>query len=412
MARGAGREIECDEHWPCASIIKRKTPRPAHHASIAIFDHDHKRQSRQCWRLDRWIWRSVVSSHPLVCRDASLLTLDLYRSRPSTSPKSHSNGRPPAVTTPSGGQLQSIAERMERLRASGAAGATPLQPLQRQVPSASRPSNPSETPSSNPPPAKPPKPLGLSTGRTPPGSPSPIEWDLVEDSALQRTGSAPASFAQSEVRDSSPSRESNGIIDRGPAGGVDVAPSRSTPYRPGDELASANRFPSLDDFERGVKGSSLSTTLPSVPSFDPSSGHPPTTDRDSTSQGTKAPLLDRATFEREQRERAEKMAALSAGTKPQYSSHAVPTSSSLPSSPARTTAPLPPPHAGSAREFHIPPSVEVQPKQLFDYLKSSKSETGQGPRVLLLDVRSREEYEASRIKGETVCLEPIVLREG
>jgi ubiquitin carboxyl-terminal hydrolase 8 len=30
----------------------------------------------------------------------------------------------------------------------------------------------------------------------------------------------------------------------------------------------------------------------------------------------------------------------------------------------------------------------------------------------MLDVRSRDEYDAGRIRGETVCLEPVVLRDG
>ncbi|GAA5916849.1 uncharacterized protein JCM6883_000088 [Sporobolomyces salmoneus] len=328
---------------------------------------------------------------------------------PPTSPKTYGASRPPAVTTPSGGQLQSIAERMEKLRASGAAGVTPLQSNQRQ-PTSSRPPNPPEAFSAHSPPVKPPKPLGLSTGRTPPGSPSPIAWDLVEDSAGQRTGSAPPSFPQSEVRESSP-RDSNGIVDRGPAGGVDVAPNRSTPYRGADELANSDRFPSLDDFERGVSGSSRTTSFPSAPSYDPSSSSSSpstsTSHRNPPPQPPKPPLIDRATFEREQRERADKMAKLAAGI----------SSSSYQNSPQstqrpHTTSPLPPPTAGSSKEFHIPPSVEVRPVQLFEYLKTTKSESGEGPRVLLLDVRSRAEYEAGRIRGETVCLEPIVLRDG
>ncbi|GAA5999531.1 hypothetical protein JCM5350_000048 [Sporobolomyces pararoseus] len=348
---------------------------------------------------------------------------------PPVSPRATSTSRPPAVTTPSGGQVQSIAERMAKLRASGAAGATPLQSSNRaptSTPSSSRPPNPPEAFSAHSPPAKPPKPLGLSTGRTPPGTPGVIAWDLVEDSALQRTGSAPASFAQSEVRESSPVHDfptSNGIVNRGPAGGVHVAPDRSTPHRSGEELDNPDKFPSLDDFERQVNGNGSQSThlngsFPSVPSFDPSSApesihSSSSTRRNPPPQPPKPQLLDRETFEREQRERAEKMAKIAAGmngnslhlsngSSTQYSSSRQPS----------TSSPLPPPTASSSKEFHIPPSVEVRPSQLFDYLKTTKSESGQGPRVLLLDVRSREEYDGGRIKGETVCLEPIVLRDG
>ncbi|GAA5972282.1 hypothetical protein JCM3765_003215 [Sporobolomyces pararoseus] len=348
---------------------------------------------------------------------------------PPVSPKTTTTNRPPAVTTPSGGQVQSIAERMAKLRASGAAGATPLQPSNRASSSSttsSRPSNPPETFSAHSPPAKPPKPLGLSNGRTPPDSPGVIAWDLVEDSALQRTGSAPASFAQSEVRESSPTHDfptSNGIVNRGPAGGVDVAPNRSTPYRAADELENPDKFPSLDDFERRVNGNGSQSTLlngsfPSVPSFDPSPAansmpSSSTTSRHPPPQPPKPQLLDRETFEREQRERAEKMAKLAASMN--GNSLHLSSDTSTPHSSIRrpsTSSPLPPPTASSSKEFHIPPSVEVRPSQLFDYLKTTKSESGQGPRVLLLDVRSREEYDGGRIRGETVCLEPIVLRDG
>ncbi|GAA6022375.1 hypothetical protein JCM11491_003240 [Sporobolomyces phaffii] len=348
-----------------------------------------------------------------------------------SSPKSLANGRPPAITTPSGGQLQSISERLANLRASGAPGATQFRTNERDPPptSSRTGAGPPSAATGSLPPVKPPKPVGLTTGRTPPSSPRAAAGDLVEDSATQRTGSAPPALPQSEVRDSSASRmqyesstPSNGALDRGPAGGVDIAPDRVVPFSDNAELSTPHRFPSLDDFERSVGGASQShtsaTTFPSVPSFDPASYSTPSPS--STTSGSRKPpphppkptLLDRATFEREQRERAEKMAQLAAGlnnTTPGLM-HPSQYSSSEPRS--SSTSPLPPPTAGSSKEFQIPPSVEVRPVQLFDYLKTTKSESGQGPRVLLLDVRSREEYDSGRIRGETVCLEPIVLRDG
>ena len=71
--------------------------------------------------------------------------------------------------------------------------------------------------------------------------------------------------------------------------------------------------------------------------------------------------------------------------------------------------PLP---AGPRHGLKIPFATDVRPLELWQYIQTSKAESGEGPRVLLLDVRSREEYERGRVRGETVCLEPIVLRNG
>ena len=368
---------------------------------------------------------------------------------PPTSPIAPSLNRPPARTTPSGGSIQSIAERMANLRASGAAGATSLQSTNRSSPRAPSPTSQTsasirthapEAFSVHSPPPKPLKPAGLSTGRTPPQSPRGTGGDLVEDSAVQRSGSAPPIVPHTEVSNDPSLRDketaiahggglsTNGFIDRGPAGGVETAPESRAPHSENDELPTPSRFPSLDDFERTVTGSPKSKSdypFPSVPSSDPplasTSSSASTSTRAPPPHPPKPPFLDKATFEREQRERAEKMAQLSAGMRPNgsfstpaqpslpYLQHSPPTDTRLRST---STSPLPPPTASSSKDFQIPPSVEVRPLELFEYLKTTKAETGQGPRVLLLDVRSRDEFEAGRIRGETVCLEPIILRDG
>lgn len=82
---------------------------------------------------------------------------------------------------------------------------------------------------------------------------------------------------------------------------------------------------------------------------------------------------------------------------------------SPPGGAAIVSQPLP---AGPRHGLKIPFATDVRPLELWQYIQTSKAESGEGPRVLLLDVRSREEYERGRVRGETVCLEPIVLRNG
>lgn len=66
------------------------------------------------------------------------------------------------------------------------------------------------------------------------------------------------------------------------------------------------------------------------------------------------------------------------------------------------------PHAAAPRkDFHLPFTTEISPSQLYEYLAADD-----GPRVLLLDVRTRDEFERGRIIGDNVCIEPLVLRQG
>ncbi|GAA5935570.1 hypothetical protein JCM1841_004431 [Sporobolomyces salmonicolor] len=403
--------------------------------------------------------REREQSHAMVTTDSEYGVgelLDGYgEPSPPSSPKP-APVRPEPVKSPSGGPMLSIAERMAALRVKGVAGATPVAFTSRQFaasvstqPRPSSSSGRSTPPPREPPPAKPLKPAVLSPGRTPPASPRAKNGDLVEDNAVERTGSAPTVLPYSTVQDSAKVWEKHALQfqqggtriaapeegpgDRGPAGGVGAAPESRQPHselsEPPTPTTFVQSFPTLDDFEKQADESTHSNSayaLPNAPTFDPASAptrrpppHPP-----------KPPLLDKATFEREQRERAEAMAALAAGLNgPASYPSSAPSRPGLPSSlvpgdhppsrpisqpapPPSASSPVSPPTAASSKGFSIPFSTEVRPLELFQYLQTAKAEMGHGPRVLLLDVRSREEYEAGRIKGETVCLEPIILRDG
>ncbi|GAA6027384.1 hypothetical protein JCM8097_007815 [Rhodosporidiobolus ruineniae] len=371
--------------------------------------------------------------------------------RPSTPPPE----RPAPVKTPSGPTI-GLAERMAALRAHGMQGAAPAPSSsqhrpQEPISSSLAPSSPkrSSTPSLS---SSSPRSNGHATLRSPPASPRTKKGDLVADNAAARSGSAPPVLPYSDVQEPASvwgedelqfrreggtpiAKRENGVLDRGPAGGVSAAPEAREPHSDMSDLPSpskvfASSFPSLDDFEKQVgptasSSSSLESSLPSLPSVPtslPSSDPKPA--RRPPPQPPKPHHLDAATFEREQRERADAMAKLAAGYSSASSSPALPSGrNGLPPalvpgggrppsiSASPSASPLPPPTA-SSRTFNIPFSTEVRPVELYQYLQTALAEKGQGPRVLLLDVRMREEYESARIKGETVCLEPISLRNG
>ena len=247
---------------------------------------------------------------------------------------------------------------------------------------------------------------------------------MWEGSALQfrREGGTPIAGRQ------------KGVVDRGPAGGVGVAPDHGEPPSP-STTQFATSFPSLDDFERDIRSpaTSSSFTLPSVPSFDPGTtpGRPP---RPPPPHPPKPRHLDERTFARAQHERIESMArvAESHGSGSYTPPPPPPNRASLPTAlvpgggkvagagspsfaparrPSTSAQPLTLPTSAS-RSLKIPFVNDVKPGELWRYLQSTKAETGEGPRVLLLDLRSREEYEHGHVKAETVCLEPIILRDG
>lgn len=292
-------------------------------------------------------------------------------------------------------------------------------------------------------PALPPKPSHPSSPKT--GA----RGDFVEDSAVQRSGSAPPviPLTDGDERIGFVSLGSEIVRDRS----EDMSRQRSNdgPSRY-DELASLPSptdfnvsFPSLDDFEKTVPASTSGDyNFPSVPRSPPSNQPAPaspSTVRSSLPPPPRPFEMDARDFERERRDHMEAAAALSSR---QRAADVAPARTGLPPalapggqrtangpspgnqrtangpSPASYRAPisprprLPPPTASSNKNFNIPPTSEIAPVQFYEYLSSSAAQKGEGPRVLLLDVRSREEFEEGRVIGETVCLEPVALRPG
>ncbi|KAI5480650.1 ubiquitin carboxyl-terminal hydrolase 8 [Pseudohyphozyma bogoriensis] len=243
------------------------------------------------------------------------------------------------------------------------------------------------------PPAKPPKPSALSSAAavgssSPPRSrPSQLPTtdhppqvlssrgtDAFEDAAAARSGSAPpgvrlsAGEGQEEGRSES-NREVNGHRREGATNGRGVMEEQ-------DDFSAA--FPSLDDLEK-VLGSGPST-----------------------SANGSASRMGLATNGHAKR--------LSNSQQPS-SSPARSTRGPLPAPPTASTSRPPPDASHSSASFSIPFASEVVPGALKQYLSTPIAQAGKGPRVLLLDVRTRAEYEAGRISGETVCIEPFRLRE-
>lgn len=275
---------------------------------------------------------------------------------------------------------------------------------------------------------------------------------------MQRTGSAPPAIPRSESGRSDAFATMGLQLDQAlPNGEVDdprrggsrrgsgSTEGTSSPYQQVASLPSpttfTNFFPSIDDFERTVPGGSSADgdfAFPSVPSSLPSS---------STTQIVRSSLpppprpfeLDTSDVDREQEERSAATASLGGATMARFpsnetdtlarrgeppsslvpgggshpysipstnSSHAPSTGSASPS-----RSPLPPP-TSTSQSFGIPFTTEVTPTALYNYLVTAQAEMGRGPRVLLLDVRSRDEYDRGRVMGESVCVEPVVLRPG
>lgn len=361
-----------------------------------------------------------------------------------------SSSRPAPQKTPSF-PTATLADRLAALRASGLPGAT---------------SNGAQAapPSRPPPPLRPTTPPRQPSSRTlrqsavplsPTSSPRAQTGDLVADDAVERTGSAPPILPMSNVQEPATVWENSslqfrqeggtpiadaerGVTDRGPAGGVGIAPEGRGALSDLSDLPSPTRFmsafPSVDDLERRVEqsrpvsdpsASSSSFAFPSVPSHDPSAAPtsparpappaPRTVSGDSSKLASPpqsdfarlAADFDRASLSRAQKRRSrdDVPPALQPGGGQQPHSASVSSSAPSPSSP------LPPPSAAS-KSFKIPFAAEIRPLELWQYIQTAKGETGHGPRVLLLDVRSRDEYERGRIRGETVCLEPLALRDG
>lgn len=276
---------------------------------------------------------------------------------------------------------------------------------------------------------------------------------------MQRTGSAPPAIPRSESGRSdafagmglqlNQTLPNAGVVEDSRTGGLrrgsGSAEGPSSPYEQVASLPSptsfTNFFPSIDDFERTVPGGSLSNgdfAFPSVPSSLPSAS--PTRGVRSSLPPPPRPFeLDTGDFDREHMERSAAAASFGGASMARSSSDEAavaarrselppslvsgggsqPSSTSYTnSSPAPPTvtatpsrSPLPPP-TSTSQSFGIPFTTEVSPTALYNYLVTAQAEAGRGPRVLLLDVRSRDEYDRGRVMGESVCLEPVVLRPG
>lgn len=295
---------------------------------------------------------------------------------------------------------------------------TPPQPLSRDATGGSSPRL--QAPGS---PTVPRKPESLS-GRTPPGSPGRRAElaGLVEDQS-ERSGSAPPAIpnldrGRTGMLNSGGSNGSNGSNGRQQPASVGLAldlgggDEEERQHRTADwtraEQKSIMRspsefegqFPSLDDLERNDFASTSkswasrhegpSTFLPSVPSSIP--GAPP------PARGPLPPPpkpFERPTAEPRRPDPC---------TGPRSPNRA----DSLPiTAPSRATPAQPAPKA-----YALPFTTEILPLDLYNYLEMALGDAGRGPRVLMLDVRSREDFDAARISGEVVCLEPIVIRDG
>ena len=285
---------------------------------------------------------------------------------------------------------------------------------------------------------------------SPPPSPrTRTKGDFAEDSAVQRTGSAPPSIPaidtgdlgglgdmKSQLGNALPRDEGSARQGSSRAGGSPTSRYGELSSLPSPTDFSAN-FPSIDDFEKSAPGGSSPSNgdyaFPSVPSSLPSVS--PGQNRISLPPPPRPFEMDARALDEERRLQQAASAsfggvgmlsATSGDRKgPAGSSTAQLPASLIPgggrsstqrqTSPAASTSsrpPLPPPTASSSQNFNIPFTAEVSPTALFSYLETAQAERGKGPRVLLLDVRSREEYDRGRVMGETVCLEPVVLRPG
>ncbi|KAK0556562.1 ubiquitin-specific protease doa4 [Tilletia horrida] len=235
---------------------------------------------------------------------------------------------------------------------------------------------------------------------------------------------------QDEASDISSYLPTRGPLPRPPALGDPASSSSSSTADALPSLRDVEQsYPSLDDFERNARfpqapshaitddpaAAALAASVPSRPLPVP----PAAPDSSSLRSGVPQPFPDR------QRPQAS-------------SSHDGPSRGRQGSDPRRV--PLPPPAGpavarmspsassnGVGPKPSLPLSNVVTVEQLWGYLNpgfesvtdpktgTSRIEKRQGLQLLLLDVRSRDEYETGRIQGpqgESVCLDPITLREG
>lgn len=258
------------------------------------------------------------------------------------------------------------------------------------------------------PPSKPPKPDALSAnrlvngsngrreGHSPEGSPK-LNGREAFHSSVVPNGSSGSNIRASKSRE----RETNGAT---PDDDSSFSRLQSLP-----SPASLNSaFPSIDGFEASFPSPALSSAadesgyhFPAVPDLNPGKKPPlPPPPRPfdlDLEQHRKQRLED---SEVENRERAK--------------TNGAPPKQPLPNGihrPTAVPAPRPPlpsqPTASVRPKAPIPFANDVTPAALYNFLAA-----GNTSRVLLLDVRTKEEFERGRIMGNVVCLEPITIRSG
>lgn len=168
-------------------------------------------------------------------------------------------------------------------------------------------------------------------------------------------------------------------------------------------------FPSIDGFEASFPSPSLPSAVeeagysfPAVPDLDPRKKPPlppPPRPFDIDLEQLRKQRLEESELESRERGRTN-------GTQ---SSKSLPNGIHRPTAvPASTRPPLPSqPTANVVPKTPIPFANDVTPAALYNFLVA-----GNTARVLLLDVRTKEEFERGRIIGNVVCLEPITIRPG
>lgn len=153
------------------------------------------------------------------------------------------------------------------------------------------------------------------------------------------------------------------------------------------------QFPSLDEFE----GNAFPSTLPSISTSQESFVQPSRLSRGPLPPPPKPFDMSSPEFSNQTQARAAAMAKLSSTNN--GSTTDTFTGISNPSIPQPAASPLALPAY----------STEITPHELYSSLQHLHA-TGVRGKILLLDVRSREEYERGNVGGECLCLEPVTLR--
>jgi ubiquitin carboxyl-terminal hydrolase 8 len=330
---------------------------------------------------------------------------------PCRSPKPSSSISVDSTTPP---PPSSIADRMAALRVAGMKTGS--------VPPSSSKAIPSPTKLSHLPPIPPKKPealVGRTLGLSPPGSPQsrPLRLD---SKTRDRSGSAPPIIPCSPTSAQFPRAGSSSPPRSPQSPPVQLSPSTSHhPYR--SASPQRNYTPSAPPVQVDDQYSTLNSlstpslaTYPSLSELEATFDNQPRTAVSESSHSlASAPLSDPRTGRSPLPPAPLPFEPLSLENQPMLSPNLTPASSRPPSiaSSASTSNSTPVPSSTNP-SFSIPFTNEVLPAALYAYLDMALGVTGKGPRVLLLDVRTRDEFDRGRIIGETLCLEPLTLRSG